>query len=90
MRPGYLAFQCRNSISRLYELQQENQLEENKNLFAIRNKSIAKRAPTVCASIRSLNGSAKLKVLPDTGADVTAADVRPLKALNEDVNGLSR
>ena len=36
------------------------------------------RAPTILASITSLNGSATLNVLPDTGADITAADIKVL------------
>ena len=50
--------------------------------------SIIRRAPTISATITSLNGSATLNALPDTGADITAADVKVLKLLREDINNL--
>ena len=87
-RIGHFASQCRTSAHRLRELQQVEDVENNGQLFAIKQMSTIGRAPTISATITSLNGSATLNVLPDTGADITAADLKVLKLLGEDINNL--
>ena len=80
-RIGDFASQCRTSAHRLHELQQVENVENNGQLFATKQMSTIGRAPTISATITSLNGSATLNVLPITGADITAADVEVLKLL---------
>ena len=59
------------------------------NLMRVKNslRSINK-APTVNVVVTGLNGSKSLEALPDSGADLTAADVNILPMLGEDVENL--
>ena len=45
-------------------------------------------APTLTVHIQALNGQATIEVLPDSGADVSAAGIDFLAHLNEDVRNL--
>ena len=46
------------------------------------------RTPTVDVLVQGPNGSKNLAVLPDSGADITAANVKTLRQIGEDVNNL--
>ena len=52
------------------------------------SNSCATRAPTVQVLVSGLNGSSKMVALPDSGADLTAADVEMLPRLGENVENL--
>ena len=52
------------------------------------SSSCATRASTVQVLVSGLNGSSKMVALPDSGADLTAADIEMLPRLGENVENL--
>ena len=60
----------------------------NGHLYSIHAMRGLGQAPRVPVLKQRPNGSAKLNVLPDSGADISAADVTALKQLGEDVDNL--
>ena len=46
-------------------------------------------APTICMKVTSHNGQASIRVLPDSGADICAAGLDLVRALNENMDNLA-
>ena len=88
-KPGHFASHCHTKNPRINELQQPNDNAlTHKQLFAIYAMQGVRRTPTVDVLVQGPNGSKNLTVLPDSGADITAADVKTLTQIGEDVNNL--
>ena len=86
---GHFASLCRTKNLRMNELRQPNQdTSTTKQLFAIYAMQGVERTPTVDVLVQGPNGFKNLTVLPDSGADITAADVKTLQQIGEDVNNL--
>ena len=54
----------------------------------VREATAIDPAPTIIVHISSLNGSADMEILPDSGADISAAGKEALRCLGEHVNNL--
>ena len=61
---------------------------DNKLIRVERSVRSVNKAPTTDVLVTGLNGSKILEALPDSGADLTAADVNILSELNEYVENL--
>jgi len=61
---------------------------DNKLLRVEHSLRSVNKAPTVKVVVTGLNGSNSLEALPDSGADLTAADVNILSQLGEDIENL--
>ena len=88
-KPGHFASHCRTKNPRIKGLQQPNDNTlTNKQLFAIYAMQGVGRTPTVDVLVQGPNGSKNLTVLSDSGAGITAADVKTLRQIGENVNNL--
>ena len=87
---GHFAKVCRSKFARHRDSPSTvNTLQVNQHtLFNIRNVSSTDPAPLIPINISSLHGSITIKVLPDSGADISAAGTEILCRLNEHVDNL--
>ena len=66
-----------------------NEYDEDENkLWSIHSMQKLGKAPKVNVLVKGYNGSAQLSVLPDSGADISAADETILVKLGENVDNL--
>ena len=84
---GHFAAVC-FSKSKQQNKPPSHQNKQSKGLCSIIANTVSQRSPTVTVSTSSVNGSAKIKATPDTGADITAAGINFLTAIGEHVNNL--
>ena len=84
--------QCRTTSAHINQLpgeQPDKQSEtEDNHLFSIRAMQGLGKASKVSVLVQGRNGSAQLKSLPDSGADISAADKTILIKLGEHVDNL--
>ena len=87
---GYFAKVCRSKFARHRDSPSTvNTLQVNQHTLSnIRNVSSTDPAPLIPINISSLHGSITIKVLPDSGADISAAGTEILCRLNEHVDNL--
>ena len=75
---GHFAMQCRTTSAHINQLpgnQPDEQSESKDNyLFSIHAMQGLGKEPKVSVLVQGRNGSAQLKILPDSGADISAAD----------------
>ena len=89
---GHFAMQCRTTSAHINQLpgdQPDEQSETKDNhLFSVHAMQGLGKAPKVSVLVQGRNGSAQLKILPDSGADISAADETILIKLGEHIDNL--
>ena len=90
---GHFAKVCRGRQSRQPIPQQPMQASKERgsprfHMSNIRHNAITDPAPTISIHILSLNGSTDMEILPDSGANISAAGKETLSHLGEHVNNL--
>ena len=86
---GHFAAQCRTK-AQINNLQMQNDEDQvgTSQLMSIKSVRSETRAPRINLIVKGPNGSAELSVLPDSGADITAADVKTISLLGETVKSI--
>ena len=81
--------QCRTTSAHINQLPgdqpDEHSETEDNHLFSIHAMQGLGKAPKVGVLVQGRNGSAQLKILPDSGADISAADETILIKLGEHI-----
>ena len=89
---GHFAMQCRTTSANINQLpgeQPDKQSEtEDNHLFSIHAMQGLGKAPKVSELVQGRNGSAQSKILPDSGADISAAHETILIKLGEHIDNL--
>lgn len=88
-KTGHFAKVCRSKTHRQRGFPTATGIPPNPKLSNIHHMASSDPAPLISVNVKSANGSGDIKVLPDSGADISASGKEILTHLNEKIESLS-